>query len=81
MNLGSLEAIRPAKREVNADSQALDTNPRLLNPRNRQILTMGVYTKLADGIDEVDIIIAGGKTSLPTLSHIDQRELNSIAFY
>lgn len=42
---------------------------------------MGVYTKLADGIDEVDIIIAGGKTSLPTLSHIDQRELNSIAFY
>ena len=30
---------------------------------------MGIYTKLADDIDEVDIIIAGGSFNFPLSSH------------
>lgn len=35
-----------------------------LSPWAPPIVTMGLYTKLADDIDEVDVIIAGGEILL-----------------
>jgi hypothetical protein len=39
-------------------------SPLRLSPWAPPIVTMGLYTKLADDIDEVDVIIAGGEILL-----------------